>query len=83
MLSLGLAPSYLQDVSARDVISFNIPSGIDSAVVSLFTTAGQQVFSSEITPQQNTLDISAIAPGIYITKVISGGTKNSFKLIKK
>ena len=68
---------------ARDVISFNIPSGIDSAVVSLFTTAGQQVFSSEITPQQNTLDISAIAPGIYITKVISGGTKNSFKLIKK
>jgi len=68
---------------ARDVVSFNIPSGIDSAAVSVFTTAGQQVFSSEITPQQNTLDISAIAPGIYITKVISGGTKNSFKLIKK
>ena len=68
---------------ARDVVSLSIPSGIDSAVVSLFTTAGQQVFSSEITPQQNTLDISAIAPGIYITKVVSGGTKNSFKLIKK
>ena len=67
----------------RDVVSFSIPSGIDSAVVGVFTTAGQQVFSSEITPQQNTLDISAIAPGIYITKVISGGTKNSFKLIKK
>ena len=68
---------------ARDVVSFSIPSGIDSAVVSLFTTAGQQVFSSEITPQQNTLDISGVAPGIYITKVISGRTKNSFKLIKK
>ncbi|MDA9277111.1 S8 family peptidase [Flavobacteriaceae bacterium] len=68
---------------ARDVVSFNIPSCIDSAVVSVFTTAGQQVFSSEITPQQNTLDISGVAPGIYITKVVSGGTKNSFKLIKK
>ena len=68
---------------ARDVVSFSIPSGIDSAVVSVFTTAGQQVFSSEITPQQNTLDISGVAPGIYITKVVSGGTKNSFKLIKK
>ena len=68
---------------ARDVVSFNIPSGIDSAVVSVFTTAGQQVFSSEITPQQNTLDISGVAPGIYIANVMSGGTKNSFKLIKK
>ena len=68
---------------ARDIVSFSIPSGIDSAAVSVFTTAGQQVFSSEITPQQNTLDISGVAPGIYITKVVSGGTKNSFKLIKK
>ena len=68
---------------ARDVISFSIPSFIDSAVVSVYTIAGQQVFSSEITPQQNTLDISGMATGIYIAKVISGGTKNSFKLIKK
>ena len=68
---------------ARDVISFSIPSFIDSAVVSVYTITGQQVFSSEITPQQNTLDISGMATGIYIAKVISGGTKNSFKLIKK
>ena len=68
---------------ARDVVSFSIPSFIDSAVVSVYTIAGQQVFSSEITPQQNTLDISGMATGIYIAKVISGGTKNSFKLIKK
>jgi hypothetical protein len=68
---------------AKDVVSFTIPSGIDSAVVSVFATSGQHVFSSEITPNQNTLDISGIAPGIYITKVVSGGTKNSFKLIIK
>lgn len=68
---------------ARDIVSFNIPSAIEKAQVSVFTISGQKVFSSEITPNQNTIDISGVASGIYIAKVKSGNTKNSFKLIKK
>ena len=68
---------------AQDVVSFSIPLGIEKATVLIFTSIGQQVLSSEISTNQNTIDISDINSGTYIISVESGGTKNSFKLIKK
>ena len=68
---------------AQDIISFSIPLGIEIATVRIFTSIGQQVLSSEILTNQNTIDISDINSGTYIVSVESGGTKNSFKLIKK
>ena len=67
---------------AQDIISFNIPSAIEKAQVCVITISGQQVISSEITPNQNTVDISGVASGVYIAKVVSGKIKNSFTLIK-
>ena len=67
---------------AQDIISFNIPSAIEKAQVCVFTISGQQVISSEITPNQNTVDISGVTSGVYIAKVVSGTIKNSFTLIK-
>ena len=68
---------------AQDVVSFSLPLGIEKATVLIFTSIGQQVLSSEISANQNTIDISDINSGTYIVSVESGGTKNSFKLIKK
>ena len=68
---------------AQDVVSFSLPLGIEKATVLIFTSIGQQVLSSEISTNQNTIDISDINSGTYIISVESGGTKNSFKLIKK
>ena len=68
---------------AQDIVSFSIPLAIEKATVRIFTSIGQQVLSSEISTNQNTIDISDINSGTYIVSVESGGTKNSFKLIKK
>ena len=68
---------------AQDIVSFSIPLAIEKATVRIFTSIGQQVLSSEISANQNTIDISDINSGTYIISVESGGTKNSFKLIKK
>ena len=68
---------------AQDVVSFSLPLGIEKATVLIFTSIGQRVLSSEISTNQNTIDISDINSGTYIVSVESGGTKNSFKLIKK
>ena len=68
---------------AQDVVSFSLPLGIEKATVLIFTSIGQRVLSSEISTYQNTIDISDINSGTYIVSVESGGTKNSFKLIKK
>ena len=68
---------------SQDVVSFKMPSFIDKAEVNVFTINGLLVFSSEITQQQNTLNISEVASGLYIATIASGATKNSFKLIKK
>jgi serine protease AprX len=68
---------------ALDVVSFKMPSTIDKAKVSVFTITGQFLFSSELTQQQNTLNISGVATGLYIATIASGATRNSFKLIKK
>jgi len=68
---------------AQDIVSFSIPLAIEKATVRIFTSIGQQVLSSEISANQNTIDISDINSGTYIVSVESGGTKNSFKLIKK
>ncbi|MDB3976946.1 S8 family serine peptidase [Flavobacteriaceae bacterium] len=68
---------------AQDIVSFSIPLAIEKATVRIFTSIGQQVLSSEISANQNTIDISGINSGTYIVSVESGGTKNYFKLIKK
>ncbi|MGK0386096.1 MAG: serine protease AprX [Patiriisocius sp.] len=68
---------------AQDFVSFAIPSTIDSALVRVYTITGALVFSSEISQEQNTVDISILSAGMYVAMVASGSTQNSFKLIKK
>jgi subtilisin family serine protease len=67
---------------AQDFVSFAIPSTMDNALVRVFTITGALVFSTEISQEENTVDISNLNTGMYVAIVASGSTQNSFKLIK-
>ena len=56
---------------ASNVLNISLPSTYSNAVVSIFSIAGQMVYSERFTG--NSMDISRLANGSYIVRVVANG----------
>lgn len=68
-------------VDANNVLNLKSVSPMQS--VELFNVVGQQVVSQKLNNNAETLNISNLERGVYITKVSIDGFSKSFKIIKR
>jgi len=68
-------------VDANNVL--NLRSGTPMQSVELFNVIGQQVVSQKLSNSEETLDISNLESGVYITRVSINGLSKSYKIIKR
>lgn len=72
---------YPNPVSDRFEISFPLSSEV--AQLNIYDIAGSQLISMQVTSEENMVNISSLAAGIYIATIEATGAANSFKLIKE
>ena len=48
----------------------------------IYTTAGQQIYSSNITSKETNINVSKFAQGLYILTTNIGGERKTFKIVK-
>lgn len=56
-------------------------SSADNAVISIFDIAGNMIISKEVNQMNSTIDMSDVANGMYIVKVVQNGSVSSQKLM--
>lgn len=66
-----------------NIINLRFPTGKEKATISIFNALGQEIFQVEKTVDSNTLNVSDLSSGIYILKIGSNKTINTFKFIKQ
>ena len=66
---------------AKDLISLKSGSNIESVV--FYNTLGQKSLSSKVNAGSKDINISHLAPGLYIMKVTVNGKTGSYKVVKK
>ena len=89
LLTLGVEEEFLMSnfalypnpVSSKVNVSF--PEGVHTAEFSVFSILGQEVLTTEISSNRNTIDISSLTKGMYLVTITSNGNRVSFKLIKE
>lgn len=67
---------------AAGVFNVRLPGSINSATMTLYNSLGQAVLEQKVNLQDNAVDCSGIAPGVYFYSLISGGAKQTGKLVK-
>lgn len=67
---------------ANDILNIQIPSANDITTLRIFDVLGKSVLEQNITESSRQLDISSMAPGLYIMSFKSGNSSKTFKLIK-
>jgi len=65
----------------KDVISLKSGSNIESVV--FYNTLGQKSLSSKVNSVSKEINVSNLAPGLYIMKVNVNGKTGTYKVIKK
>ncbi len=60
-----------------------IENGEVITAVHFYNLIGQELFTKDVNADSTTLDLSDMAAGVYIVKVISGDKELSFKIIKQ
>ena len=64
---------------AKDIVKFEIPAGLEDIKIEVFDNAGKKI-NMELS-QDNTIDVSNIASGLYLVSIISNDIKTTKKLI--
>ncbi len=72
---------YPNPVTSRLNISF--PEGIHNAQFSIYNILGKEILTTEIFLERNTVDISSLTAGMYITSITANNKRISFKIIKE
>lgn len=67
---------------AVDILNIEIPSASSIIILSVFDILGKSVLELDITTSSSQLDISSMAPGLYIMSFQSANTSKTVKLIK-
>jgi serine protease AprX len=67
---------------ATDILNIQRPSANEITTLRIFDVLGKSVLEQDITESSRQLDISAMAPGLYIMYFQSGNASKTFKLIK-
>jgi hypothetical protein len=68
-------------VDANNVL--NLRAGTPMQSVELFSVIGQQVVSQKLSNSTETIDISNLESGVYITRISINGLSKSYKIIKR
>jgi hypothetical protein len=63
------------------MVTISIKNGAVIKEVSIYNQVGQSVYRR--IPEDNTLDVSKLQPGVYLIEVITNQSKNKEKLIIK
>ena len=88
LLVLGLEDQLLSEqfaiypnpISTQVNISF--PQNIEGAEITVYNVLGNIVLQKNISPLNNSIDVSSMTSGMYIASIESNNKTNSFKLIK-
>lgn len=67
---------------AQSYIAFSFPNNDTNASVAIYAITGKLVFEMDSLVENQQLDISGLASGAYLIKVVTSETENIFKLIK-
>ncbi len=62
-------------------VSLNLPSGMEHAIIQVYSTQGAMINSQEATSFSGQLDFTGFAPGIYFIKLDGNGVQKSYKLM--
>lgn len=65
---------------AKDVLNINALDVNDSMIYTIFDITGKRIMNSKL--QSSTIDVSHLAPGNYILRIVSGTSIKSQKFIK-
>lgn len=66
---------------ASDVL--NISAGEEITEVKVYAVSGQLLFTKEVNAAQTTVDISALAKGVYFFKAINDTKETNFRVVKQ
>ena len=86
--NLGIEEQFLNDNFAvypnpvKDRLNISFPKGVSQAIITVFNILGKKVLEQEVTSGNSQVVLSSLPQGVYIAKVVSEETKNSFKIIK-
>ncbi|MCB0457570.1 MAG: S8 family serine peptidase [Flavobacteriaceae bacterium] len=86
--NLGIEEQFLKENFAvypnpvSDRLNVSFPKNVSQATVTMFNILGKKVLEVEVTSTNNQVVLSSLPQGVYIAKVVSEETKNSFKIIK-
>ena len=72
---------YPNPVSSKVNISF--PEGVSNATITIYSILGNEVLTSEISRNSNSVNMEALNAGMYIASISSNNKQISFKLIKE
>ena len=67
---------------ANDILNVQIPTINDITTLRIFDVLGKFVLEQNLTESSSQLDMSSMAPGLYIMTFQSGNASKTFKLIK-
>lgn len=72
--------SYYPNPSS-DIVYLQSARRIES--VSLYNLFGQEVFSTQVTTEMSSIDVSNLSAGTYILKIITNGQMETYKVFKR
>ena len=65
-----------------DILRVKVPNKSDESIMIIYNVLGKRVMQKYITQPENTLDMSSMAPGLYIVNIKSKTSSRTFKIIK-
>ena len=65
----------------NDIIS--IPGLKESVVATVYDLAGREVFRSDVSPVDNTLNVSALSNSLYLLNIDNGASSKAFTILKR
>ena len=68
---------------AKDVININLNGSLTSADLTVYDMAGKQVLVTSLNDTENQVNISSLASGMYIVKLINGNQVFDSKFVKE
>lgn len=66
----------------ENILYFNVPKGIEQSTLSIYDVLGKVVLKKNIVKSVHSIDVSSLAPGLYVISFQTQFSTKSFKLIK-
>ena len=81
---LPLHPGSIYPNPAHGVIHLSLPvAGSSCYTIRVVDVLGKQVFVSQLTGSETTIDISKLLPGMYVIHIFAGAQQSTYKFIKQ